>query len=104
MSLDILAADVIGDVSIVIGASALLGSLARKCGQPTVVGRMLAGVALGPSLLARLPGHLTSRLFTTPAIPYISVIAQLAVAIFMFTVGYEIDLRRLRGRGHAAPL
>lgn len=104
MSIDILAADVIGDVSIVIGASWLLGSLARKCGQPTVVGQILAGIALGPSLLARLPGHLTSHLFTTPAIPYIAVISQLAVAIFMFTVGYEIDLRGLRGRGHAAPL
>jgi Kef-type K+ transport system membrane component KefB len=45
-----------------------------------------------------------TRLFTHPAIPYISVIAQLAVVIFMFTVGYEIDFRPLRGRGRAAPL
>lgn len=104
MNLDILTADVIGDVAIVIGVSSILGAIARRCGQPTVVGQILAGVLLGPSLLGRLPGHLTERLFTHAAVPFISVIAQLAVVIFMFTVGYEIDFRPLRGRGHAAPL
>lgn len=104
MSLDILTADVIGDVAIVIGVSSILGAVARRCGQPTVVGQILAGVLLGPSLLGRLPGHLTERLFTHAAVPFISVIAQLAVVIFMFTVGYEIDFRPLRGRGRAAPL
>lgn len=104
MSLDILTAHIIGDIAIVIAASWILGGLARRCGQPTVVGQILAGILLGPSLLGRLPGHLTSRLFTAQVIPYISVIAQLAVVIFMFTVGYEIDFRRLRGRGSAAPL
>ena len=104
MGLDILTADVIGDVALVIGVSSLLGAAARRCGQPTVIGQILAGILLGPSLLGRLPGHLTNRLFTHAAIPYISVIAQLAVVIFMFTVGYEIDFRPLHGRGRAAPL
>lgn len=104
MNLDILTADVIGDVAIVVGVASLLGAVARRCGQPTVVGQILAGILLGPSLLGRLPGDLTDRLFTHPAVPYISVISQLAVVIFMFSVGYEIDFRPLRGRGHAAPL
>jgi Kef-type K+ transport system membrane component KefB len=106
VNLDILTADVIGDVAIVIGASSLLGAIARRCGQPTVVGQIVAGILLGPSLLGRLPGHLTTRLFTHAAVPYLSVISQLAVVIFMFTVGYEIDFRSLRGhgRGRAAPL
>ena len=106
MNLDVLSADVIGDVALVLAASALLGAVARRLGQPTVIGQLLAGVLLGPSLLGRLPGHLTNRLFTHAAVPCISVIAQLAVVIFMFTVGYEIDFRLLRGRGRgrAAPL
>jgi Kef-type K+ transport system membrane component KefB len=104
MNLDILTADVIGDVALVLATSSVLGAVARRCGQPTVIGQILAGILLGPSLLGRLPGHLTSRLFTHAAVPYISVIAQLAVVIFMFTVGYEIDFRPLRGRGRAAPL
>lgn len=104
MNLDILTADVIGDVAIVLGVSSLLGAVARRCGQPTVIGQIIAGIMLGPSLLGRLPGHLTNRLFTHAAIPYISIISQLAVVIFMFTVGYEIDFRPLRGRGRATPL
>lgn len=106
MNLDILTADVIGDVAIVLGVSTVLGAVARRCGQPTVIGQILAGIVLGPSLLGRLPGHLTERLFTHAAVPFISVVAQLAVVIFMFTVGYEIDFKHLRGRGRgrAAPL
>ena len=99
MNLDVLTADVIGDVAIVIGVSSLLGAVARRCGQPTVVGQIVAGILLGPSLLGRLPGHLTNRLFTHAAVPYISVIAQLAVVIFMFTV----VMRSISGGCAAAP-
>lgn len=104
MNMDILTADVIGDVAIVLGVSSVLGAVARRCGQPTVVGQILAGILLGPTLLGRLPGHLTTRFFTHAAVPYLSVIAQLAVVIFMFTVGYEINFKSLRGHGRAAPL
>lgn len=104
MSLDVVVADVIGDVAVVLGASWLLGAAARRIGQPTVVGQIIAGILLGPSLLGRLPGHLTSHLFTHQAIPYISVIAQLAVVIFMFTVGYEINFRSMRGHSRSALL
>jgi Kef-type K+ transport system membrane component KefB len=88
----------------VLAVSWVLGAVARRLGQPTVVGQIIAGIALGPSLLGRLPGHLTTRLFTHAATPFISVIAQLAIVIFMFTVGYEIDLRSIRGRGRSVPL
>src|SRR5215469_11074303 len=91
--MDILSADVIGDVALVFVMAWLLGRLARRCGQPVVVGQISAGLLLGPSLLGRLPGHLTSRLFPHPALPYLTVISQVAVAIFMFTVGYELNRR-----------
>lgn len=68
MNLDILTADVIGDVAIVLGVSSLLGAVARRCGQPTVIGQIIVGILLGPSLLGRLPGHLTNRLFTHAAL------------------------------------
>jgi len=95
---DILIADVIGDIALILVVSSLLGALARRCGQPTVVGQILAGILLGPTLLGRLPGHLTARLFPHAALPYLNVISQVAVTIFMFVVGYEMDwggLRRL---------
>jgi Kef-type K+ transport system membrane component KefB len=96
MNSDALTADVIGDIALVLGTSSLLGALARRIGQPTVVGQITAGVVLGPSVLGRLPGNLTERLFTHDAVPFITLIAQIAVVIFMFGVGYEIDVRSVR--------
>jgi Kef-type K+ transport system membrane component KefB len=102
--MDILIADVIGDVALVLVVSSLLGALARRWGQPRVIGQILAGIMLGPSLLGRLPGHLTSRLFPHAVLPSLTVLAQVAVVIFMFVVGYELDRRSLSGRRRAAVL
>lgn len=102
--MDSLIADVIGDVALMLVVSSLLGAIARRCGQPAVIGQILAGILLGPSLLGRLPGHLTSRLFPHTVVPYLTVLSQVAIVIFMFAVGYEIDRRSLHGRRRAAPL
>jgi Kef-type K+ transport system membrane component KefB len=102
--MDVLIADVIGDVALVLVFSSLLGAVARRCGQPKVVGQILAGIILGPSLLGRLPGDLTARLFPRVALPALSVLAQVAIVIFMFVVGYELDRGSLRAGRKAAPL
>jgi Kef-type K+ transport system membrane component KefB len=96
--------DVIGAIALVIVASSVLGAAARRCGQPVVIGQILTGVLLGPSVLGRFPGHLTSHLFPHQVLPYLTVLAQVAVAVFMFAVGYEIDLAKLRGCGRTVPL
>lgn len=101
--MDVIIADVIGDIALVFVVASLFGALARKCGQPAVIGQILTGVILGPSLLGRLPGHLTSHLFPGHVLPYLNVLAQVAVVIFMFTVGYEIELGALRAHGRAVP-
>jgi Kef-type K+ transport system membrane component KefB len=93
VSVDNLIAVVIGDIAIVLVLSALLGSLAQRFGQPAVIGQILAGILLGPSLLGRFPGHLTDRLFPHAALPVLAIISQVAIAIFMFVVGYELEGR-----------
>jgi K+:H+ antiporter len=97
------ATTVIGDIALVILFSSLLGALARRCGQPTVIGQILTGIVLGPSLLGRLPGHLTAHLFPPAVLPALTSLAQVAVVIFMFTVGYELDFGALRGHGRTVP-
>jgi Kef-type K+ transport system membrane component KefB len=92
------------DIALVILVSSLLSGLARRCGQPAVIGQILTGVLLGPSLLGRLPGHLTDHLFPHAVLPSLTSLAQVAVITFMFTVGYELDVGTLRERGRAVPL
>jgi len=98
--MDVLIADVFGDVALVVLTAWLLGIAARRVGQPTVIGQMIAGILLGPSVL----GHLTDRLFPSPALPTLNALAQLSVVFFMFVVGYELDRQALRGGRRAAAL
>ena len=98
MNMEVVTADVIGGIALVLVASNVLGALARRLGQPSVIGQITAGILLGPSFLGQLPGDPTHHIFNKSAVPFISVIAQVAVVIFMFGVGYEIDLRSVRSR------
>lgn len=100
---DALFAVVAADIAVILVAGLLLGRLARRLGQPPVIGEIVAGIALGPSLLGLLPGHLTTLVFPTGARPYLSLVAQLGVVLFMFTVGWEFDAAVLRGRLLAVP-
>lgn len=102
--MDILIADTIGAVALVLAVSSIFGAAARRIGQPAVIGQLVAGILLGPTLLGRLPGHLTTRLFPLPVLPYLTVVAQIAVVIFMFVVGYELDFASLQGRRRAVPM
>jgi Kef-type K+ transport system membrane component KefB len=103
VNINVIAAEVIGDVGLVLVVSGLFGALARRCGQPAVIGQILAGIVLGPSLLGRLPGDPTRHLFNSHVLPYLTVLSQIAIVIFMFVVGYELDLRTIRGKGRAVP-
>ncbi|MGH3565333.1 MAG: cation:proton antiporter [Pseudonocardia sp.] len=90
------------DVAIVVAAARLMGRLFRRIGQPAVIGEIMAGIVLGPTLLGLLPGGFDTVLFPTEVRPYLSVIAQLGLALFMFIVGLEVDLSLIRGRERAA--
>jgi Kef-type K+ transport system membrane component KefB len=97
-----LAALVLLDISVVISAARLAGALCRKIGQPEVLGEIAAGIALGPTLLGLLPGHLDAVLFPDAVRSILGGIAQLGLVLFMFIVGLEVDVSMLRGRGRAA--
>jgi Kef-type K+ transport system membrane component KefB len=102
MSVESITTVVVGDVAVIVLASWLLGALARRCGQPSVIGHIIAGIALGPTLLGRLPGDLTGHLFPSQVLPFLSVLSQIAIVLFMFVAGYEIEFRQLRSGGRAA--
>ncbi|MBR7838070.1 cation:proton antiporter [Actinospica durhamensis] len=102
--MDVIVAEVIGIIALVTLVAGLFSAAARRLGQPAVIGQIVAGVVLGPSVLGRFPGDPTAHLFPAHAVPYINVLGQVAVVIFMFGVGYEIEFRALRRQGSSAQL
>jgi Kef-type K+ transport system membrane component KefB len=79
----------------------LLGRLFVAIGQPPVIGEVIGGVLLGPSLLGAIaPG---AYLFILPpsVVPFLGIVAQLGVVLYMFLIGLELDSDLLRGQVHA---
>lgn len=79
----------------------LVGRLAQRLGQPQVVGEMIAGVTLGPSLLGWMLPDLQAALFPAQTLDTLYVFAQFGVGLYMFLVGTEFrgDHFRSRFRG-----
>lgn len=80
----------------------LLGTVSRRFKQPVVVGEVVAGIVLGPSVLGLLPGHLPDRLFPTDVRPLLSSVSEIGLALFMFMVGWEFEKRLLKPHGALA--
>ncbi|MEU8385139.1 cation:proton antiporter [Streptosporangium sp. NPDC048865] len=87
------------DLVIVLAAARLFGALARKLGQPPVIGEIVAGILLGPTLLGPLIGD---RLFGPEMRPPLQALANVGLVLFMFVVGLELDQKLVRGKGRIA--
>jgi Kef-type K+ transport system membrane component KefB len=85
------------EVLVVIGGSRLVGWIFRSIDQPLVIGEIVAGIALGPSLLGWLAPDLSALLFPTSAIPFLNVLSQIGLIFFMFLIGLELDPKYLSG-------
>jgi len=89
-------------IVLVILVARLFGAAARKLGQPSVIGEMAAGVALGPSLLGAISPQTYELLFASSSLGVLSLLSQIGVILFMFIVGLDFDWAHVRRRAHAA--
>ncbi|MFI7025194.1 cation:proton antiporter [Micromonospora sp. NPDC049900] len=71
------------------------GAVARRLRQPPVIGEVLVGILLGPTLFN---GLISDTLFPTDIRPFLTALATIGVVLFMFTVGAELNAGLLRGR------
>lgn len=89
---------------VILAACRLVGLAAKRIGQPQVVGEMVAGVLLGPSLLGLLAPDVQGELFPAESLRVLFVAAQLGIGLYMFLVGveFETELFHLRARSATA--
>jgi Kef-type K+ transport system membrane component KefB len=85
-------------VMIVIVVARLFGVVAVKVGQPRVMGEVIAGICLGPSLLGLISPTLQAHLFPSDILPAFGVVANLGLIFYMFLIGLELDRSQLKGR------
>jgi Kef-type K+ transport system membrane component KefB len=85
-------------VALIMLTAQLLGALLQRCGQPRVIGEILGGIALGPSLLGVIAPAVEASLFGPAVRPQLNLLGQLGLALFMFLIGLELNPALLRGR------
>jgi Kef-type K+ transport system membrane component KefB len=83
----------LADLAIIILFARLLGMAAKRLGQPPVLGEIIAGILLGPTLFH---GKIAATLFPITLRQPLGALANLSVVIFMFAIGYLLDLRLIR--------
>lgn len=89
-------------IIIIIIASKILGWLFTKIGQPTVVGEIIAGILLGPSLLGFIYPDAFNFIFPDQSLNNLEILSQIGLILFMFIIGMELDVKILKVRFKSA--
>ncbi len=89
-------------IIVIIAFARLFGFLFKKIGQPAVIGEIVAGIILGPSIIgAYFPG-INHFLFPAASLVTLSFLSQIGLILFMFIVGMELDLKAIGKQAYGA--
>ncbi|MFV0417977.1 MAG: cation:proton antiporter [Dysgonomonas sp.] len=89
-------------VTTIIVVARIFGWMFKKMGQPSVIGEILAGIVLGPSLLGLYFPDISGFLFPVQSLGNLQVLSQIGLVLFMFVIGMDLNLDVLRNKAHEA--
>jgi Kef-type K+ transport system membrane component KefB len=89
-------------IIIILFTSRLFGIIFKKLGQQTVIGEIIAGVFLGPSIFGWLFPELFALIFPHNSFISLQFLSQIGLAFFMFVIGMELDLSKIKSKTHDA--
>jgi Kef-type K+ transport system membrane component KefB len=87
-------------LAVIVVTARAFGEIFGLIGQPAVIGEVIGGIMLGPSVLGRVAPGVYARLLPASVGPFLGVYAQLGVILYLFLVGLELDLTVIRKSGH----
>jgi Kef-type K+ transport system membrane component KefB len=91
-------------MTIVLATSLLCGRIARKLGQSRVIGEIVGGILLGPSVLGRISPGLSGQIFPASSLGSLDVLSTVGLILFLFMVGSELDLDHIQQQKSTAAL
>lgn len=93
-------------IGLLLGTARILGEVAQRLGQPSVIGELLAGILLGPTVLGQLAPGFSATVFPTEGGAALALrgITTIAIALFLLVAGLEIDLSTVWRQGRKATI
>lgn len=89
-------------MSVVLAVTLVCGWLARKLGQARVIGEIIGGILLGPSVLGRISPHASSALFPSASLHSLDMLSTVGLILYLFLIGMELDYEQLSSQRKTA--
>jgi Kef-type K+ transport system membrane component KefB len=89
-------------IIVIIASARLFGYLFKKIRQPAVIGEIVAGIILGPSIIGAYFPEINNFLFPAASLSTLSFISQIGLILFMFIIGMELDLKAISKQAYGA--
>ncbi|CAM2840938.1 cation:proton antiporter domain-containing protein [Flavobacterium frigoris] len=92
----------LAQIVMIILMARLFGWIFKKIGQPTVIGEIIAGIVLGPSLVGMYFPGFSAALFPVESLGNLKFLSQIGLILFMFVIGMELDIKVLKNKASEA--
>lgn len=89
-------------IIVIVLVARIFGWVFRKIGQPSVIGEIIAGIVLGPSLFGLYFPDMKEALFPVASLGNLQMLSQIGLILFMFVIGMELDLKVLKNKANDA--